>query len=118
MFPHKNNIFFFLSHLYQYFGRAKPHQKPQGANQFIYTYPQILMYLLFRLRQDNRTVLAGKEYAGYGVVGKEGVDVQVRIGEKLHIVLMFPEIGRYLLFGFSTCDQEHTDGGIVFVCMI
>ena len=51
-------------------------------------------------------------------VGKEGVDVQVRIGEKLHIVLMFPEIGRYLLFGFSTCDQKHTDGGIVFVCMI
>ena len=50
------------------------------------------MYLLFRLRQDNRTVLAGKELRGVCVVGKEGVDVQVRIGEKLHIVLMFPEI--------------------------
>lgn len=73
---------------------------------------------LFRLRQDNRAVLSGKEYARDGVVGKEGVDFTARIGEKFHIVLMFPEVGRYLIFGFVTGDQEHADGRIVLINII
>ena len=73
---------------------------------------------LFRLRQDKRAVLPGKEYAGDGVVGKEGIGFPVRVGEKLHVVLLFPEIGRHLLLCFAAGDQEHTDGGIVFIYII
>ena len=68
--------------------------------------------------QDDRTAFVGKEYAGDGAVGKEGVDVPVRIGEKLHIVLMFPEVGRYLLFGFAAGDQEYADGRVIFIRII